>query len=116
MTDSVRSAPDSFTRQEKARYEKESLISARLKNERDRRDQAAREVYSERVYLLAINWIVIVLTILCVDGCVQMNSYFEVSDNVMITLIGATTATVLGLFAFVMKYLFHRDVGGKTKR
>jgi membrane glycosyltransferase len=102
---SVESHPDEFTLLEE---QHQKVVSFRLENERERSDQKDRKIYSERVFLLAINWIVVVIAILLIDGCVQMGGFFEISDSVMITLIGATTATVLGLFAFVMKYLFYR--------
>jgi len=98
--------PDQFTANEE-RHQK--LKALQLKNDQARSDQTDRQKYSERIFLLAINWIVIVMAILLADGCVPMSEYFEVSDSVMVTLIGATTATVLGLFAFVMKYLFYRS-------
>ena len=104
---------DSLTRLGQNVYREEayrhSLDALRIKNQKERKDQQDRELYSERAFLLAINWIVVVMLILVADGCVTIDDYFEISDSVMVTLIGATTATVLGLFAFVMKYLFHRQ-------
>lgn len=44
---------------------------------------------------------------LIIFGCGSYHTHFGLSDDVLITLITTTTANVIGIFVFVVKYLFN---------
>lgn len=91
-------------------------------NDDDRHDYAAldralelhkegvdgRNKYAPRLYKLTVWWIVAVLVLVIAAGfrLRVLGRDFILSDGVLMTLVGSTTATVLGLFAIVTRYYF----------
>lgn len=73
-----------------------------LKQDRDQRKQ-----FAERIFLSVQNYMIIIVCLLFVQGFNVL--YFSLSDTVLVTLLGTTTVNVIGIFAFVARYLFHRD-------
>ncbi len=80
-----------------------------------------KNTYTHRLFWLMLGWMVAVVLILIASGvkvpdnlpqdhCVwtwcRWCGSFSLSDTVLLALIGATTANVIGLFAVVAKYLF----------
>ena len=101
-----------------------NLQTANLLNETLRDNNIARKRYGNRAYWLVVGWLFAIfiilifqgflgngaeewsLTIVGIKSTVKKSPIFFLSDSVLIALIGGTTASVLGLLAFVMKYLF----------
>lgn len=69
-----------------------------------RQDRAQRKWFSIALFLLVTLWLTAVLIILGFDG--GSKDSFMLSDIVLTTLVGTTTASVLGLFLVVANYLF----------
>ena len=92
---------------------KEQLREARLKNEAleeenrgDSQDRDQRKDFAERIYSFAAIYMFGVFVILFLSGTETTN--FKLSDNVLITLLGTTTANVIGILIIVVTYLFSR--------
>lgn len=88
--------------EEKWKTENE-ILAEKLKGQQQDRDQ--RKEFALRIfnfvslYMLGVFFVLI----LCGIGC----NNFSLSDTVLVTLLGTTTATVIGVFNFVARYLFH---------
>lgn len=61
-----------------------------------------RRKYASRIFYFVSTWMIGVFGIIVVDGV----GLLDVSDNVLMALIGGTTVNVLGLFAIVANYFF----------
>ena len=92
---------------------KEQLREARLKNEAleeenrgDSQDRDQRKDFAERIYSFAAIYMFGVFVILFLSGTETTN--FKLSDNVLITLLGTTTANVIGILIIFVTYLFSR--------
>lgn len=70
----------------------------------------ARRVFASRLYQMMVGWLAAMLLVVLADAVTWpwAGQYvqFEVSDTVLITLITTTTATVVGVFLIVAKYLY----------
>ena len=86
--------------------EKKSLENARLRAEIADlvQDRDQRKTYGNRLFRLVVVWLSVNGLILLMHGFSFIP--FELSVAVLTTLIGSTTASVLGLFAIVANYLF----------
>ena len=86
--------------------EKQSLENARLGEQLQdlQQDRDQRRKYSDRLFRLIVTWLVAVGAVLLLHGFTDVR--FALAVPVLTTLIGATTASVLGLFAIVANYLF----------
>lgn len=95
----------------------DSAASQRLADRaKENRDGRAR--YAPRLFWLTVIWLLVVL-ILVVFAAFRITlwgSEFSLSDAVLVTLIGSTTATVIGLFAIVARHYFPggSDTNGDT--
>lgn len=87
-------------------------------------DLRARKKYGNRAFWVVVVWLIAILGILVTQGflghtkptatvtifgitlSVSRPVIFFLSDGVLIALIGGTTASVIGILGFVMKYLF----------
>lgn len=69
-----------------------------------RQDRKQRKTYGNRLFVLVSIWLGAIGLVVLLHGftCVP----FKLSTPVLATLIGSTTASVLGLFAIVATYLF----------
>ncbi len=100
--------PDSKTVDEMkfAEQEKELYL------ESFRQDMKERKSYASKVFWLIVCWLLAVFLLVVVAGLnVRMvidgwEWSFKLSNSVLITLISTTTANVLGIFVFVVRYLF----------
>lgn len=72
-----------------------------------KQDRNQRKQFAERIFLSVQNYMIIIVCLLFVQGFHVL--YFSLSDTVLVTLLGTTTVNVIGIFAFVARYLFHRD-------
>jgi hypothetical protein len=83
------------------------LVDLNIKKESlesDRQDRKERKNYADKVYRLIFGFLVIVLLIVIASGIKWL--CFNLSDNVLITLLTTTSANVIGIFMIVMRYLF----------
>ena len=76
--------------------------------ESHKQDTVLRGKFTRRIFALIVVWLVVVLVIVLFEGfhttiCAHN---FQLSDNVLLALIGSTTANVLGVFIIVVHYLF----------
>lgn len=66
-------------------------------------DIVMRKEYAGLIFKFVCYYMAFVFIILFLSGT---PSSFKMSDSVLITLLGTTTATVISLFAIVVNYLF----------
>lgn len=92
-----------FSSESKATLEKSVIKSQNIKNRGDSQDIEMRKDYARKTYNLVCIYLVVVGFFVFFVCC---PAEFTMSDAVLITLLGTTTATVIGLFAIVMNYLF----------
>lgn len=92
---------------------KERLREAQLKNEAleeenrgDSQDRNQRKEFAEHIFSFVSIYMFFVFLILFLSGTETTN--FNLSDNVLITLLGTTTANVIGILIIVVTYLFSR--------
>ena len=64
----------------------------------------ARESYASKIFWTLIAWLIGVYALIILVGLETLT----ISDSVLIALVTSTTINVIGLFGFVMRYLFHR--------
>lgn len=88
--------------EEKWRTENE-LLAEKLKSQQQDRDQ--RKDFALRIFNFVGLYMFGVFFLLVMSG-IGTND-FHLSDTVLVTLLGTTTATVIGVFNFVARYLFH---------
>lgn len=79
-----------------------SLAEQHIENIKQDREERKKYAMWSFWFLCGFTLLVIRLLFLCADR----NSHFHMSDSVLITLITSSLATVVGIFVFVMKYLF----------
>ena len=73
-------------------------------------DRRERKKFADKIFILLICYLFITLTIVIFSGFGNMdNKYsfkFNISDTVLVTLLATTCADVIGIFLFVVRYLF----------
>ena len=74
-------------------------------NKSDTQDRGQRKGFAISVFALVSLYLAAVLTILFIQG---FNKSFYLSDSVLITLLGTTTANVISILVIVVTYLFSR--------
>lgn len=74
-----------------------------------KQDREQRKDFAERIFSFLVVYMTVVCFILFLSG-ITVNHFF-LSDTVLVTLLGTTTANVIGIFIVVAKYLFpqHRE-------
>lgn len=77
------------------------LQSVILKQERYKADTEQRLYLVKLIMRIISGWLIAVMLILVLNNCL-----FHLSDPVLITLLGTTTATVIGLPAIVLRGFF----------
>ena len=87
-----------------------ALYRANLLNQSFSQDIRERRRYADKIYRLACWWLFAVLVL--VVWAAQPDGYFRLSDAVLVTVLGSTTATVVTLFVIVVRYLFPRHDTG----
>lgn len=92
---------------------KEQLREAKLRNAAlegenigDSQDRAQRKEFAEKIFSFVCLYMFSVFLILFLCGS---PGSFKLSDTVLITLLGTTTANVIGILIIVVKYLFSRN-------
>lgn len=92
--------------------EQETRIAIQLKQEELdslKQDREQRKVFSYVIFGFVCVYMVLVLGAVILDGA----SFIDVSDGVLITLLGTTTIDIIGLFAIVARYLFPKRKANK---
>lgn len=92
--------------------EQESAEQSRLEGIRARsleQDIEERKKYGNRIFWFSMSWVVCIVTIILADGIelpkVESVS-FDISETVLLALMGTTTVNILGALFIVMRYLF----------
>ena len=62
-----------------------------------------RKVYASIIFAFVFLYMIAVFVIIFMSG---FNNSFDMDNSILITLLGTTTANVLGLFAIVVNYIF----------
>ncbi len=100
--------PQGTDQQTENLYDEEAraLENERLRAEVDNliQDREQRKTYGNRLFGLVVVWLSVIGLVILLHGFAFVP--FELSVAVLTTLIGSTTASVLGLFAIVANYLF----------
>lgn len=110
------------------------LHQANLINQGIRNDIKARKKYAKRAFYIVVWWLIFMGILLLLQGFLGHSqktdavsfrgfsytatrpSWFFLSDNVLIAAISGTTASVIGIFGFVMKYLFPTSGNSSVKK
>lgn len=94
------------------RIRKEELRKLELQNESlegenkgDAQDREQRKDFADRIFSFVCNYMIFVCIVLFLKASTPQ---FYLSDNVIITLLGTTTANVIGILIIVVTYLFSR--------
>lgn len=88
--------------EQKWKTENELLIEE-LESHKQDRDQ--RKDFALKIFVFVSFYMFGVFFLLMLSGT-ECNR-FHLSDSVLLTLLGTTTATIIGVFNFVARYLFH---------
>ena len=83
----------------------EVVKSLQLKNKQLEQNISERRKYAKKFYKLNKIWMWIICGILALQG-LRLDFLFSLSEEVIITLLGTTTATIIGLLVIVARYLF----------
>lgn len=88
---------------------KSAKINNRLKGEElqsVKQDRKQRRYLGEQIYNFASLYMFGVFLILLLEG---LPCNFHLSDTVLITILGTTTANIIGVLVLVVTYYFHKD-------
>lgn len=69
-----------------------------------KQDREERKVYASKTFNFLCSYMCFVGLLLLLAGCEM--AHFQLSDAVLIVILGTTTTNVLGIFYFVANYLF----------
>lgn len=103
MDENILESLGSFSNESKESLEKSLIASQKIKNKGYSQDIDMRREYADKTYLFVCIYMCFVFFLIFL-ACSP--STFQMSDTVLITLLGTTTINVIGLFAIVMNYLF----------
>jgi uncharacterized membrane protein len=104
--------PQSVSTQPSDLYEEEKTDLDRQKAEVEligaQQDIEERRKYAHRIFCLIVGWLIAVAAILFLQGFHDFfcGITFNLPVSVLLATIGGTTASVLGIFIIVTKYLF----------
>lgn len=88
----------------KAKLERKAIKEA---NKGRRQDRKERKRYANKIFEFLCIYMFFVCLLLFLSG--NTSSSFQLSDPVLLTILGTTTTNVLGTFYFVANYLFPRN-------
>jgi hypothetical protein len=69
-------------------------------------DREERKKYAHRVFCLMAAWLAAMIALVALAGFKTSWYSFNLSDAVILAMIGSTTASVVGIFLIVATYLF----------
>lgn len=94
------------------RIKREELRRLELQNEAlegenrgDTQDREQRKEFANKIFNFVSNYMIFVCMVLFLKA---ITPRFYLNDNVIITLLGTTTANVIGILIIVVTYLFSR--------
>ena len=90
-------------RLKKAKLENESLAGV---NESNTQDREQRKEFAERIFSFVCYYMGFVAFVVL---CCGIPCNFHLNDVILVTLLGTTTANILGVLYIVVRYLFSRD-------
>jgi hypothetical protein len=103
--ESLSPEPDDRTEEEQSDYEqrRKNAIIRSLEQDIDERKK-----YANRNFWLTVVWLALINLILILQGfrVAIVGHSFELPTSVLLTAIGSTTASVVGIFLIVTNYLF----------
>jgi hypothetical protein len=96
--------PDKLSSEEEENYVAEKY---KLENKALEQNMDERKKYAKSIYFLIVGWLA---TLFLIIGFQGFGSYlsFNLSENIVLTLITGTTVNILGIFVIVVNYLFRR--------
>lgn len=68
----------------------------------EKQDREQRLTFANRIFIFLCIYMFVCLVILILVGCGTLS----IDTSVMVALLSTTTANVIGIFAFVVRYLF----------
>ena len=71
-----------------------------------RQDMQERKEYAKRIFILMCFWLAGMFALLLLQGSLSRPQLFNLSESVLLAVIGGTTLNVLGIFIIVVNYLF----------
>jgi hypothetical protein len=97
--------PDDKTENERLALE---LESQRIQNVGLKQDIEERKRYANRNFWLIVCWLAVINVLLFIQGfrATLLGHTFELPASVLLTTVGSTAASVLGIFLIVTNYLF----------
>ena len=98
--------PDSITKKE---IEALTLAEKRVRIRGVVQDISERKIYAKRVFVLVAVWLAGISIILLAQGFLSPWGLFNLSENVLLAVIGGTTVNVVGIFLIVARYLFPKS-------
>ena len=101
-------SPDELSQREED-YTERRAADARIRQLEQNIEE--RKKYANRIYWLVCSWLVFVGLVVLRNGVQIPIAWipFGLSDGVLIALITTTTINVIGVFLFVVRYLFPRE-------
>ncbi|MCM1577159.1 MAG: hypothetical protein NC035_09315 [Bacteroides sp.] len=85
-------------------FEKIEIEKQKLKLAGEKQDQDQRKTFADKIFMLISIYLLCVFFIVLLEGVTLI--HFHLDSEIIITILGTTTANVLMLFYFVPKYLF----------
>lgn len=85
----------------------EKMAKQRLKQHKE--EHELRKRFMPYVYWLVVGVIGSTIALLIAAGCVNANGYTFLSDKVLMTLLTATVADILGIFYIAIRWLYPKS-------
>ena len=85
-------------------YQRAYIEKMREENENLKQDREQRKIFGYCIFAFMCVYMIIAISIVFMCGWGKI----QLSDMVIITLIGSTLVEVIGIFNFVVRYLFHK--------
>lgn len=74
-----------------------------------KQDREERKKYGVIITSIVIVWLICVVSFILISGFGHIGQHkFQLSDGVLLAILGTFTANIVGLFIVVIRYLFHR--------
>lgn len=94
-----------ITSSESDSAQKIALEDSREELENKKQNRSQRKTYANKLFMFLCVYMALVFLVLFFCGFSLLG--FTLSDTVLVALITTTTANVIGIFAFVVRYLFY---------
>jgi ABC-type Fe3+-siderophore transport system permease subunit len=77
--------------------------------EGNKQDREERKTFANKIFRMLVGFLVGTLLIVVAAGLKKYTG-FELSDPILITLLTTTSADIIGIFIFVVKYIFKANI------